>query len=391
MAQELDIKDLKRHRRRKKRSRLIKKLLAVLLILSVGGVIFFTRNSWIPFFDGIATRYTTATVNDGILAEGNFPIKLSNTTGYQVGTLENSLAVVDDSHFYIYASNGVKSVDKQHSFGKPILFSNSKKALLYDMNGKQFQLESKYKTIYSKATTDGIIFGRIAQNDNVALVTGSDGFVAAMTVYNSTGEPFYTWKSASERIIDVAFTGGGDGCVVTTFGASGGRLVSKLHRLSFDKKEAVWESENLDTLIISTQIRSDGKIVAFGDTQTAYFDKDGKQLSSYAYSSRFVDYAASGTTTALLFRNDERRSSSLLIATDTIEKTIAIPISGAADKIIVDNESVLIMSENTITAYSTAGEVLSSAEISDEYTDFYKLGEHIFLLGYTDINRIDFK
>lgn len=391
MTQELDIKGLKRHRRIKKRNRFIKKVLLVLVLISIGCVVFFTRSSWIPFFDGIATRYTVAVVNDGALAEGNFPLKLPSASGYQVGTLESSLAVVDDSHFYIYSADGVKTVDKQHSFAKPVLFSNSKKALLYDMNGKQFQLESKYKTIYKKDTTDGIIFGRIAPNDNVAVVTGADGFVAAMTIYNSTGEAFYTWKSASERIIDVAFTGIGDGCIVTTFGASGGRLVSKLYKLSFNTKEAVWESEQLDTLAISAQMRDDGGIVVFGDTQTAYYDKDGKYISSYNYSTNLVDYDASGSTTALLFRNVERRTASLVIMQKDTATAITVPMTTAAEKVIVDGENVLIMSQKNITAYSADGNVISTAEISDEYTDFYKLGEHIFLLGFTDINRIDFK
>ena len=115
MAQEFDLKGLQKQRRAKKRKRFFKKLIVVLIIISVGAILYYTRDNWLPFFDGIATKYLTATQNDGELAEGKFPLKISGGSDYQIGTLENYFSVVDDTHFYIYTSDGKLTLDKQHN------------------------------------------------------------------------------------------------------------------------------------------------------------------------------------------------------------------------------------------------------------------------------------
>lgn len=64
MAQEIDIKDLKRKRKLKKRKKFARRLIALLIIVLIGAVIYYTKDRWLPFFDGIATRYLPTEANN---------------------------------------------------------------------------------------------------------------------------------------------------------------------------------------------------------------------------------------------------------------------------------------------------------------------------------------
>lgn len=389
MAQEIDIKDLKRKRKLKKRKKFARRLIALLIIVLIGAVIYYTKDRWLPFFDGIATRYLPTEANNGELAVGNFPIKISGGASYQVGTLENSFAVVDDTHVFIYSSDGKNIVNNQHDYANPILKTNNKKALIYDLGGLEFRIESKYKTEYEKQTDNTIILARLSSNDNVAVVTKSDKFVSVMRIYDDTGNKFFEWDCI-DRIIDVTFTQAGDGCIVTTIDAQGGQLVSKLHRFNLDNKKEIWSSSNIDTMVISTQIRDDGTIVAFGDTKCAYYNRNGEYISSYIYKAKLIDYDCSGTMTALLFADEERRKSSLVMINDIKASIKEINVNEEAKHIIVDGDNAFMMTESKINEYTISGTQTSTVSIGEEYDDFHKLGNYIFLLGHDDINRIDF-
>ncbi len=390
MSQEIDIRDLKRKRKAKKRKKLAKQIIAILIIIFIGAAVYYTKDRWLPFFDGIATRYLPKSENNGELAKGNFPLKISNYESCQIATLENSVAVIDDMNFFIYSADGENLADKQLNYSNPILETNNRKALIYDMGGTSFRLESKYKNLYTRKSDDTIILARLGHSENVAVVTKSDKFVSVMTVYNGSGEEIFKWKSVDSRIIDVTFTAADDGCIVTVFDANAGQLVSQLYRFSFDKTKEIWTSQNIDTMVISTRIRDDGTIVAFGDTKCAYYNKNGEYIGSYAYNSKLVDYSCSDTVTALIFKNEERRKSSLVLINDIKTDIKETVINEDVKHVITDGENAFLMTGSKIDEYSVNGTKKSTVSIGDEYNDFHKLGNYIFLLGYTNISRIDF-
>lgn len=390
MAQEFNLDDLKRHRQAKKRKRFLKKLLWVLIIIALGAAIFLTREKWLPFFDGIKERAISVTDNSGELAEGQFPIKVSGGTDYQVCTMENSIAVLNDTHFYVYSDEGQREADKQHTYANPILKANRKKALIYDIGGKGFRLESKNKTVYEKTADDLIVFARLSSNDYAAVVTKNDKVNSVVSIYNGAGEFIYRWNCV-DYIMDVAFTNSGDGFVVSVLDSSGGQLVSKLYRFRFDMDKEVWSTPDADTMVMSMEIRDDSSVVAFGDTKCVFYSRNGEMLGSYSYETDLKGFSDSGKLTALAFYNEQRRKSKLVIVGNPAEDPVILNFNDEIKQVYADGEFVYTMMAEKIIKYSESGTVISEVPISDEYPDFHKLGNHIFLLGYSEIDRIDFK
>ena len=74
MATEYDLIELQKRRRAKKRKRFIVKVIIVILIVAAGVTAYILRDKWLPFFEGIGTRYqSTVNKNNGELAEVHVP------------------------------------------------------------------------------------------------------------------------------------------------------------------------------------------------------------------------------------------------------------------------------------------------------------------------------
>lgn len=391
MATEYDLIELQKRRRAKKRKRFIVKVIIVILIVAAGVTAYILRDKWLPFFEGIGTRYhSTVNKNNGELAEGNFPISVSGNSDYQTAVVGSYIAYLDDTHFYMYSSDGELVADRQHTYSKPIMKAGGQRVLLYDSGGKKISVEGKQKTVYTKTLEKNIILARISSNDMVAVVTESDNFACELKVFKSDGTECYSLKNADERIVDVCFKNANDGCIVTTISASGGKLVSTLYSYDFNRSEQNWNTEKIPTMVMNVDVMSDGTIIAFGDDRCVYVGKDGTVGGSYEYPAKLVDYECGSGTVALIFENEELRKHTLVLMTDVEQESKVIELDSSAKSIHVAGDHTMLLTDNKLVEYTQNGTVVATADVSDDYFDFIRLGKYMFLKGYTEINRIDY-
>lgn len=391
-----DVSMLRERRKKKKAVKLLKKLIIVVAAAAVIAAVILTKNLWYPKLDGILTKIPVPE-NTAELAEGYFPLSIEGGARYQIKAIDGNLAIADDTHFFVYSEDGKPVYTEQHTFAKPVITVGNKKALLYDLGGKSFSLYSKYKNVYSKTTDDPILIARIGSSDTAAIVTKSDKYPSALMVYDSSGKNIFNYRSVA-RIIDVTFNADSSGCYITTIGVSGGLLVSKILYYKFDHIDRdemdnpvpVWETRALPALALSVQLFGDNNIIVFGDSLCAYYDTNGNFINSYSYKRSLVDYSSDGNVAALIFSNEERRTSELVTiecTTGTISektlgrKTLNIQVSG---------DTVYMQTENGIESYTAAGDMISSVELDTEYEGFLRMDKYIYLLGYDEINRIDY-
>ena len=391
MATEYDLLELQKKRRAKKRKRFLSKVIVVVLLVAAAVAMYIFRDKWLPFFEGIGTRYdSVVNKNSGELAEGNFPISVTGNSDYQTAVVNSYIAYLDDTHFYMYSGDGERVTDRQHTYSKPVMKAGGQRALLYDSGGKKFSVEGKQKTVYSRVLDNNIIFARISSNDMVAVVTESDNFACELKVFKSDGTECYSLKNADERIVDVVFKNANDGCIVTTLSASGGKLVSTLYSYDFNRSEQNWNTEKIKTAVMSLDVMSDGTIVAFGDDRCVYVDRNGGIVGSYEYPSKLVDYECGSGTVSLIFENEELRKDALVIISDITKDSVHISLDGTAKSLHVTGDHTTLLTDSGLVEYTQNGTVVASAQVNDDYFDFVRLGKYMFLKGYTEINRIDY-
>ncbi len=391
-----DISMLRERRNKKKRDKLIKKLIIVAIAAAVILIIVFTKDMWYPKLDGILTKIP-APNNTAELAEGNFPLSIEGGADYQLKTLDDNVALVDDSHLLIYNNNGKIANSVQHTLANPIITTGNKKILLYDLGGKSFSLYSKYKNIYEKTTDDPILLARLGSNDTAAVVVKSDKYPSELMVYDATGKNIFNYRSVS-RIIDVTFNSDNSGCYITTIGADGGLIVSKMIYYRFDHIDydesgsplPAWESEPLETLALSVRLFGENNIIMFGDKLCAYFDLNGTLLKTYEYERDLVDYSSNSSIGALIFRNNERRTAELITINSETGAINEKSLDYEVLNIQVSGDTVYMQTKNGIESCTETGTPISSVSLDTEYDDFLRLDSYIYLLGYDEVNRITF-
>ena len=377
-------------RRRRKRRRQMAKFIAFILLASIIFGLYVKRDVWFPKLEGIGSRFQSVKSSGGELSGENFPLNISGGIDYQVGNLNGYLAILSDAYIYIYTEDGELYEERQHAYANAMLQTSGKKALIYESGGNKFRIDNKRKNLYTKKMEQNIIFARISENGNVAVITTSDTYICKLTVFDDSGEEIYS-RNCVERVIDLTFNEDGTGCILATSDAADGEIISKIISVSFDSKKDKWTSDALNTMCLKTYYDRNG-ILVLGDTKCAYYSNNGELLTSYDYPSSLVDWDYRDGKIAMLFENEIKRQNYFTtIDSEKREPNQNEFSNSSANCIRISGGQVLILSKEGIIKYDFNGGGEKKISSESAYEKFILIDNYIFLLGYDRIDRIEYK
>lgn len=377
-------------RRRRKRRRQMAKFIAFILLASIIFGLYVKRDVWFPKLEGIGSRFQSVKSSGGELSGENFPLNISGGIDYQVGNLNGYLAILSDAYIYIYTEDGELYEERQHAYANAMLQTSGKKALIYESGGNKFRIDNKRKNLYTKKMEQNIIFARISENGNVAVITTSDTYICKLTVFDDSGEEIYS-RNCVERVIDLTFNEDGTGCILATSDAADGEIISKIISVSFDSKKDKWTSDALNTMCLKTYYDRNG-ILVLGDTKCAYYSNKGELLTSYDYPSSLIDWDYRDGKIAMLFENEIKRQNYFTtIDSEKREPNQNEFSNSSANCIRISGGQVLILSKEGIIKYDFNGGGENNISSESAYEKFILIDNYIFLLGYDRIDRIEYK
>ena len=377
-------------RRRRKRRRQMAKFIAFILLASIIFGLYVKRDVWFPKLEGIGSRFQSVKSSGGELSGENFPLNISGGIDYQVGNLNGYLAILSDAYIYIYTEDGELYEERQHAYANAMLQTSGKKALIYESGGNKFRIDNKRKNLYTKKMEQNIIFARISENGNVAVITTSDTYICKLTVFDDSGEEIYS-RNCVERVIDLTFNEDGTGCILATSDAADGEIISKIISVSFDSKKDKWTSDALNTMCLKTYYDRNG-ILVLGDTKCAYYSNKGELLTSYDYPSSLIDWYYRDGKIAMLFENEIKRQNYFTtIDSEKREPNQNEFSNSSANCIRISGGQVLILSKEGIIKYDFNGGGEKNISSESAYEKFILIDNYIFLLGYDRIDRIEYK
>lgn len=378
-------------RKRRSRLRTFRNLILFLLIAALCWYLYTQRALWLPKLEGIGSRYENqVTQNDGTLAEGNFPLTISGNTGYQLKMADNTLFLLHDNYLDLYSIHGDLQDSRQHAFQNAMLSTAGKYGLVYENNGKSFRLDTKNKNLYNKTADNNIISGVVSEDGSVALITESGSYACCIEVYDDTGKRIYQ-RSCVNHVTDVVFHNDNKGCCFTTINVENGAVSSTVTSVSFHQKEEQWTSSPIDTLEIYTRCASDGTICVVGNTACAYYSKNGELLGNYAFEGTLIDAHLEDGRAAMIIQDDQQRATSLVLLDQSAEKPSVTELPSTASCVRVFDGDAYVMSPGNVTSYDFSGEPLATVTLEGAYTSFIRENGYLFLLGYDQVDRVDFK
>ena len=118
-----DISELRKRRQAKQTKNLIIKVFIILLICGAALIAALTKDMWMPYFKGILTTIpeNLSSEETAEMSEGKFPLKVEGGSGFQLMDMDGSLALLDESRFHVYSTDGKVMNERQHTYANPIL------------------------------------------------------------------------------------------------------------------------------------------------------------------------------------------------------------------------------------------------------------------------------
>ncbi|MGN0592268.1 MAG: DUF5711 family protein [Ruminococcus sp.] len=374
----------KRKKRRFHRGML--RFLVLMLIACFCIFLYMERGNWIT---GVENKIESIRQNDGVLAEGNFPLTISGNGDYQAQILDDRLAILNNSYLYLYSVHGDNTDTRQVAYTKSILKTSGDYALCFENGGSSFRVDKAGGVVYEKEAEDLIITGTISSSGYVALITESSTYSCSLYVYDINGKKIYT-RNCVERVNDVCFRSDNQGCVFVQMDAKDGEVISRLRSIVFEKKNALWETPAISTMCLATSFTEDGRICVIGDSMCAYYNDKGQMESMYTYTGSLVSYHVENGRAAILVHSDETRESNLILFDGSAESPVEIGVNHSASYVQVDDGTAYLMSGDNIVSYSFSGKAIATVALDRAYERFLKQENYLFLLSYDQIDRVNF-
>ncbi|EEG29514.1 hypothetical protein CLOSTMETH_02876 [[Clostridium] methylpentosum DSM 5476] len=337
--------NIERYRQQRRRQRLIRRIVAAVLVLLFGAACLWGYRVY-------SSREDT-TMNQESRSSG-FPVKLKGDAVQSARMMGSAFALLTDREFSLYNSKGSTVRSVSHGYFNPSMKTSSKRALLYDIGGTKFSVESKAGEIASAETENKILFGEIAENGNVVLVTSDDRYQNRLTVYNQNGIEIWRWYSAQNLVVALDFVDGGDGCVVAAVTTDAGQPRTTIYGLDFSKgDEEVFSAQVSGSLAFEVSVKSGGAIHLIADNALIVLSDTGEEQSRYEYPKTLMYCDSSPSKYTVLLFGEEVKSNHTVTVLDTGGKTVSsAEFNTRVRGMFSDGSHVVLLTDKQIVCYN---------------------------------------
>ena len=192
-------------------------------------------------------------------------------------------------------------------------------------------------------------------------------------------------------MVDIAFHKDNDGLCFTSVQVENGVMNSTITSVLFHQVDIQWTSMPLETMSVKSGFSSNDKLCVVGNTACAYYSSTGEMLGTYNYNGTLVSADLENGKAALIIQDDQKRNTSLVLLDQSVSSPKVISIDSSAELVRVFDGDAIVMSPGNITSYAFSGDAIATVKLEGAYTSFLKQDGYLFLLGYDQIDRVDFK
>lgn len=353
--------DQKQKKVRFKRKRII--LAAVVLVLLIGLVFLFTNSDRLSMhnitnfirygiFNADSDQRFPVEIRDEVVSSGNF-CRMGQDLCYATGTKLETLN-----------NYGKKMLTVSHGYSKPFLVCCDKYSLLYNLGGKDFQINSLTEQVYVDQAQSNILVADIINNGTYALVTQSDGYLSKLFVYNSDNDRIFSYSFSEYYVTSVSLKSNGKMAVVAGISAHNGSEISSIYVLDFTKDTPVYFLEIEDTVIYDVRFlgstyaaavgSSGAYVIDTGDGEVNRTDYEGKMLTAYTFNTDTDTFSVS------LSRSGDGRNCDIYSFSTSGELSKSFSTDLRVISLSSYKNRVALLTTDTVYLYSKDGELVGS-------------------------------
>lgn len=382
-----------------------KPLFKVLLILLVCGLAVFL---WINR-GNLAPDRVGDWIQDSLLGMGVGPGFPTPITGSDIAKenlllMDQDAAMVSDTSFVVLNKTAKELSNRQHSFSNPILRVAGSRALIYNLGGNTFQIESRSKTILKKdELTNNILAGDISQSGNFVIATESKGYFSKLTVYGKNSQAtdqddyLYRYYFSDYYITDVTINQEGNSVAAVGVTAFEGALRAALYVFDDYKSPDAKESPDYifeDNLILAVRYLDNGNIAVVGDRESYVVNPATKETLSYPYQQRsLANFEITSDTLLLaLSKSNDGRACDIALLDHNGTVSGEFSTSHKATSMSYRGGTVALLDSGVIYTYSSSGEETGDYDAgSDARKILMYTSNSAYVLGISEIRQVSLR
>lgn len=324
---------------------------------------------------------------------GSYPITLETSNTENVVVKSNFYYVLTNSEVKAVTTGGKVIFTYTHGFENPVIKTSSTRALVFNQGGNNaliFNLDEVCSTI---ETEKEIKTAAIAEDGTYAIVTGADGYVAAVNVYEKDDTPLYRWFSSNDMVNNVGLSPNGEKLAVTTFSTNVGGFNSKLLILNYNSATPEFTKDYNGEIVYNLSTAySDGLAVATANNFN-FINWSEYELKQYKneYNLQMMRECDGGIL-LVYNRENDKTDNRIVIISDEGEIIKEFEFSGIITDISYEDDVVYCISDTKAYILNLSGKIVRNTDCGFGVVRFAVISQdEIAVITDNSINKVKFE
>ena len=220
----------------------------------------------------------------------------ASDSGNRYGQLGTGLLVASPNNIQFFRDSGSAAYEIPVKIKNPQMSVGQRQAAVCDVGGDSLYLLDPMGTRRKMSTERGLCYysARLSGSDYLAVTEQKNGYKAAVSVYNASGEPVFHFDSYDNYISDAIVTSDSRSVVAVSLESQYGVFASKL--LVYDLESAQLTGSRIiqDGLVMDFSCNNN-RMICLCDKRFVIATLDGQMLLDRPYGNLYLhDYALDG-------------------------------------------------------------------------------------------------
>ena len=371
-------------------------IFALIIILVLATAVFAFANRDRLTFSNIKNWVQYGVLNKD--KEERFPI---STDGDVINNgnftrIDTNLVYASDTKFATLNSFGSTIYSYPQSFTSPALAkaADSDLSIVYNLGGKEFNLNDLDETIYSGEAKDNILVADISKSGVYAIVTVKDGYLSKLYVYSKDHKQIYAYSFADFYITSVSLDSKGKTAVLSGVSAHDGSQLSCVYLLDFKKEEPVVFEEINDNILYYVEHLNNNYCCIIGEKACYTLNARTKSMKTTNYDGKTLTAFDVNTDTDTFSLSLSRSGDGRMCDVFSFSTSGALKHEFSTELMIRSlstyKNRVAALTTDTLYLYTKDGHELSAetAGLAPHSAVLYSTND-AYILGASEIRRLD--
>lgn len=297
-----------------------------------------------------------------LVGTGSYPIELGGTETVNTVSKGSYYYVLSNTDIAAFNNSGKSLFSFTHGYENPVLKVSSTRAMVFEQGGNEALIFDLNGLKTTAKTEKSIITGAVSDSGRYALVTLSDKYASAVTVYDKKDNAVYEWYSAENTVNNVAVSPNGKKIAVSSFNANGGQFNTTLSVLNFKSADPEF-SETFNNLLIyniDSSFKSGFTVITENNIKFIKWHKYKQETYKNDYATSVFRTGPNGCV-AVFNRESDKTDNRIAVFSKSGKLTAEFNYKGIVSDIAVRGNHIYCMSDTEIFLLDKSGKVLRSA------------------------------